>query len=66
MYRTLKYIRVAAAVIFAVGFSALALAPHFGRTALGTWLAHLQIVPAIMAGAAFWVVFWVFVTLTFG
>ena len=66
MYKTLKYIRLAAAVIFTLGFTALAVAPHFDRTPLGHWLAHLQIVPAIMTGAAFWVVFWVFVTLTFG
>ena len=66
MYKTLKYIRVAAAVIFTIGFTVLAVAPHFDRTALGHWLAHVQIVPAIMTGSAFWVVFWVFVTLTFG
>lgn len=66
MYKTLKKIRVAAAVIFALGFMLLALVPHFDDTAVGHWLAHLQIVPAIMAGSVFWVVFWVFTTLTFG
>lgn len=66
MYKTLKITRVAAAVMFALGFFALAVAPHFDHTAVGRWLAHVQIVPAIMTGSAFWVVFWVFTTLTFG
>lgn len=65
-YRSLRRARVAIAVVYAGLLTASIAVAAFSDTALALWLRSMQLVPAILAGAASWIVLWVVLTLTFG
>ena len=65
-YRHLRRLRIAISVAFAVAIAWITLDASLGLTRLGAWVLHTQIVPAVLAGSAIWLVLWVLVTITFG
>lgn len=65
-YRHLRRLRIAISVAFAVAIAWITLDASIGLTRLGAWVLHTQIVPAVLAGSAIWLVLWVLVTITFG
>ena len=67
LYRRLKRLRVAVSVIFIVALTVAVADAYFGASPVGRWLmSDMQLVPAILAGSAAWIVIWVLVTITFG
>lgn len=66
MYKRLKLWRVIISVTFLVLLTLTILDVEFGVTALGRLLVETQLVPAILVGAAGWIVLWVLLTLSFG
>lgn len=69
MYKTLRRLRIAISIAMAGLLAWLAIDAAMQATALGRWLAHTQIVGAILAGgitAVLWCALWVLVTITCG
>ena len=66
LYQNLRRARVAIAVAYAALLAASIAVAAFSDTPLAQWLRSMQLVPAILAGAASWIVLWVVLTLTFG
>lgn len=66
LYRRLRRLRIVVALVYAALLTASIAVAAFSDTPLAVWLRSMQLVPAILAGAAAWVVLWVVLTLTFG
>jgi polyferredoxin len=66
MYKLLRYARITVSVAVALLITLAALNVGGYTQAVGTWLASVQIVPAILALSAVWMLFWTAVTLFFG
>lgn len=69
MYKTLRRLRIAISIAMAGLLAWLAIDAGLQATAVGQWLAHTQIVGAILAGGlagAMWCVLWALVTVTCG
>lgn len=69
MYKHLRRLRIAVSVVMAILLAWLAVDSALQSTPLGVWLAHTQIVGAILAGgvtALLWCVLWVLITITCG
>lgn len=66
MYRRIKRIRVAVSIVYLVLLTLAVLDSAFSLTPFGAWLLRVQLIPAILAGSAAWIMVWVVVTLSFG
>ena len=66
MYKTLRHLRIAVSLAFAAGMALAAADAAFGATFVGRWMMHTQLVPAILAGSAMWIVVWIVLTISFG
>lgn len=66
MYRRLKRIRVVVSVAFLLLLTLSIVDAGIGATPFGQWLMHTQLVPAILAGSAVWIVVWALIVLSFG
>ncbi len=66
MYRKIKRIRVAVSIVYLALLTLAVLDTAFALTPLGRWLLKVQLIPAILAGAAAWIMVWVVVTLSYG
>lgn len=66
MYKSLRHLRIALSLLFAAGLALAALDAAMGATIVGRLLLRTQLVPAILAGSAMWIVVWVVATITFG
>ena len=65
-YRHLRRLRIAISLIFALALAWISVDAAIGLTRIGAWVVHTQIVPAVLAGSAIWLVVWVLATITFG
>lgn len=65
-YTALRHLRVAIAIAFALLLVWAIVDASFALTPVGAWVLSTQLVPAVLAGSAIWIVLWVLVTLTFG
>lgn len=65
-YRYLRRLRIAISILFAIAIAWITVDAAIGLTRIGAWVLHAQIIPAVLAGSAIWLVLWVLVTLTFG
>lgn len=61
-----RKVRIVISVAFAVAIAWITIDASLGLTRLGAWVLHAQIVPAALAGSAFWLVLWLLITLTYG
>lgn len=69
MYKHLRRLRIAVSLAMAALLAWLAVDTGLQATPLGHWLAHTQLIGAILAGgltAVVWCVFWVLVTISCG
>lgn len=62
----LRRIRIVVSAVFVVLLTASIAVAWFSESALGEMLRTMQLVPAILSGAAAWIVVWVVLSLTFG
>lgn len=65
-YKFLKRLRVAIAIAFALLLAWAIADAAFALTPVGAWVLSTQIVPAVLAGSAIWIVLWVIITLSVG
>lgn len=66
MYRRIKRIRVIVSVVYLVLLTLAVIDTGFAITPFGRRILQVQLIPAILAGAAAWIMVWVVVTLSFG
>ncbi len=66
MYRQLRRGRIIVSVLFLLVLTYVILDAEFSLTFVGRILMDTQLVPAILMGAAGWIVLWVLLTLSFG
>lgn len=66
MYKALRYTRILISIVFLLLITLAVLNVGGISEAFGSWLVSVQIVPAILALSAVWMVFWTAVTLFFG
>ncbi len=66
MYRRIKRIRVAVSIVYLALLTLAVLDAAFSVTPFGAWLLRVQLIPAILAGAAAWIMVWVVITLSLG
>ncbi len=66
MYRKIKRIRVAVSIVYLALLTLAVIDAAFSLTPFGQWLLHVQLIPAILAGAVAWLMVWVVITLSLG
>lgn len=66
MYKSLRNLRVVTASALVVVITLTMLDAITDTTPIGRLLMKAQLVPAILAGSAMWIVIWVVITITFG
>lgn len=66
MYKLLRNIRISLSIVIALLIALSVLNVGGIASTIGTWLGEVQIIPAILALSAVWMVFWTALTLFFG
>lgn len=66
MYRKIKRIRVAVSIVCLTLLTLAVIDTGFALSPLGRWMQQTQLIPAILTGAAAWLMVWVVVSLSFG